>query len=225
MTIPLQLYKNLHPEWQTFLSNELQKDYQVDLATFIHDMYKTKTIYPAQENIFNAFNLCLPHTVKVIIIGQDPYHGPHQAHGLAFSVQTNNIPPSLKNIYKEIYTDTGKNSITNGNLTAWANQGVLLLNSVLTAEENKPGSHEGKGWELFTNAVIQRISELNTNIVFILWGTKAQQKELLISNSHNLILKSAHPSPLSAYRGFFGCRHFSQTNAYLKKHRRKTITW
>ena len=185
-----------------------------------------KTIYPEAKNIFNAFNLCPLQNVKVVIIGQDPYHEPGQAHGLCFSVQAGvALPPSLVNIYKEIEQDIGHKSITNGDLTAWAKQGVLLLNSTLTVIAHRAASHAGHGWETFTNAVIKAVAENQKNVVYMLWGSYAQEKAKVVDATQNLILKSAHPSPLSAYRGFFGCRHFSQANEYLIKHGKQPIDW
>ena len=225
MTSPPFLFSLLQTEWKDILADELSKEYVYALNKYILTEYKTKTIYPTKEHLFNAFNICTPKNLSVVILGQDPYHQPHQAHGLAFSVMNNTPPPSLRNIYKEIYTDTGKKSKTNGDLTSWASQGVLLLNTVLTVERNKPNSHANKGWELFTDAVTRKINGLDKNIVFLLWGAKAEQKKTLIDSNEHLTLTSTHPSPLSAYRGFFGCKHFSQTNVFLKKHNIQPIDW
>jgi uracil-DNA glycosylase len=187
----------------------------------------TKTIYPEQKDIFNAFNATSFGKTNVVIIGQDPYHNPDQAHGLCFSVPDNiTPPPSLKNIYKEILFDCGiEKDVTNGDLTNWAEQGVLLLNSVLTVEKNIPGSHAKKGWEEFTSEVIKKISEGRNHVVFFLWGNYAKQKGAAIDRSRHLVLESPHPSPFSAYTGFFGSRHFSQTNDYLKRHGKTSIQW
>ena len=225
MTSPPFLFTSLHTDWKDILADEIAKEYIHTLNEDILSEYKTRTVYPTKEHLFTAFNICTPKNLSVVILGQDPYHQPNQAHGLAFSILGTKIPPSLKNIYKEIYTDTGKASETNGDLTAWAFQGVLLLNTVLTVEENKPNSHANKGWELFTDEVIRKINGLDKNIVFLLWGAKSEQKKDLIDNNNHLILTCSHPSPLSAYRDFFGCKHFSQTNVFLKKHNIKPIDW
>ena len=185
-----------------------------------------KTIYPAAKNIFNAFNLCPLSKVKVVIIGQDPYHEPGQAHGLCFSVESGvDLPPSLINIYKEIESDIGHKSITNGDLTAWANQGVLLLNSTLTVRAHAAASHAGHGWETFTDAVIRAVAQNRKNVVYMLWGSFAQKKAEMVDKNENLVLCSAHPSPLSAYRGFFGNHHFSRANEYLTQHGKTPIDW
>ena len=216
----------IEQSWKNALSAEFDKDYFIKLTDFVRGEYLSgKTIYPEPKNIFNAFNLCPLNDVKVVIIGQDPYHEPGQAHGLCFSVlpPTPN-PPSLQNIYKEIEADTGKKSVTNGDLTYWAQQGVLLLNSTLTVQAHLAASHAGRGWELFTDAVI-RATASRDNIVYMLWGSYAQKKAAFVDASKNLILKSAHPSPLSAYRGFFGNHHFSQANNYLIQHNKTPIDW
>lgn len=222
-------HMNVHIEqgWKNILAEVFNQKFFKELITFIRHEYMTKTIYPEAENIFHAFNKTPFHKVSVVIIGQDPYHNPEQAHGLCFSV-TNSVtpPPSLKNIYKEIENDLDiHKDFTNGNLESWAHQGVLLLNSVLTVEKNKPGSHTNKGWEKFTDAVIKKISDEKEHCVFILWGKYAQQKGVLIDRTKHLLLESAHPSPFSAHRGFLGNKHFSQTNAYLKKHGKQEIAW
>ena len=217
---------NLNSDWKEFLSDEFQKSYFLELQSFIQDEYARKTIYPAQENIFRAFNLLTLDKVKVVIIGQDPYHGKGQGNGLAFSVYENiKIPPSLKNIYKELVDDIECPIPLNGDLSSWAEQGVLMINSVLTVEEAKPNSHKGKGWEIFTDRVIEKLSLDFENIVFILWGGPSQKKEVLIDSVKHLILKAPHPSPLSSYRGFFGSKPFSQINEYLKRHQKKEIEW
>ncbi len=216
----------LNDNWSIFLKNELTKEYFIILDKHIVSEYKTKIIFPQYNNIFRAFNLIHVEDVKVIIIGQDPYHRVNQANGLAFSVCDEcEIPPSLKNIFKELQDDIGCSAPLNGNLTKWAENGVLLINSILTVEESKANSHKGLGWEIFTDAVIKKLSQEGENIVFILWGNPSQKKESLIDNSKHCILKAPHPSPLSAYRGFFGSKPFSQTNKYLKKHGKQEIDW
>jgi len=216
----------LNDNWQIFLDNELQQNYFIKLQKFIDIEYKTKTIFPKYENLFRAFNLLMPEDVKVIILGQDPYHGTNQANGLAFSVLDKvKIPPSLKNIFKELNDDIGCSIPNNGDLTLWANNGVLLINSVLSVEESKPNSHRNKGWEIFTDSVIKQLSNEFDNLVFILWGNPSQKKELLIDAKRHLILKAPHPSPLSSYRGFFGSKPFSKTNTYLKQYCKKEIDW
>ena len=217
---------NLNADWKEFLSDEFQKSYFLELQSFIENEYITKIIYPAQENIFRAFNLLPLYKVKVVIIGQDPYHGKGQGNGLAFSVYENiKIPPSLKNIYKELVDDMDCPIPRNGNLSSWAKQGVLMINSVLTVEEAKANSHKGKGWEIFTDRVIEKLSLDFENIVFILWGGPSQKKEVLIDLQKHLVLKASHPSPLSSYRGFFGSQPFSKTNEYLIKHKKEKIEW
>lgn len=212
--------------WSQKLIPEFEKQYFSKLIEFVENEYKTKTIYPPIDNIFNAFNFCNFDNLKVVIIGQDPYHGEKQANGLCFSVHKEvKIPPSLVNIFKEIKEDLGKIFPENGDLTRWAKQGILLLNAVLTVEANKAGSHRNIGWEKFTDAVIKYISENKQNIVFILWGNYAKEKKQLIDNNKHLILEAAHPSPFSAYSGFFGCKHFSKTNKYLKNNGIKEIDW
>ena len=216
----------IEESWKQALAAEFDKDYFIKLTDFVRSEYLSgKKIYPAARNIFNAFNLCPIDKVKVVIIGQDPYHEPGQAHGLCFSVP-NGItpPPSLVNIYKEIQDDLGRPSSTKGDLTHWAEQGVLLLNSTLTVQAHLAASHAGKGWEQFTDAVIAALSQ-RKNIVYMLWGSYAQKKAALVDTSQNLVLKSVHPSPLSAYRGFFGCRHFSKANEYLQNVGKTPIDW
>ena len=206
----------IEQSWKDILSGEFDKEYFIKLTDFVRNEYLSgKKIYPDAKNIFNAFNLCPFESVKVVIIGQDPYHEPGQAHGLCFSVlpPTPN-PPSLQNIYKEIESDIGRPSVTNGDLTYWANQGVLLLNSTLTVQAHLAASHSNRGWEQFTDAVIRALNT-RENIVYMLWGSFAQKKAAIVNTTKNLILKSAHPSPLSAYRGFFGNHHFSLANQYL----------
>lgn len=211
--------------WANLLKNEFEKPYFKELQDFLEKEYSTKTIYPEMANIFNALNAVKYEDVKVVIIGQDPYHEPNQAHGLAFSVQDGvEIPPSLVNIYKEIEDDLGIKCQNTGNLIRWAKQGVLLLNTCLTVRRAQANSHRGKGWEIFTNEVIKLLSKRQEPMVFILWGSNAQAFAPEIA-SHHLILKAPHPSPLSAYRGFFGCKHFSKTNDFLISHNQTPIDW
>jgi uracil-DNA glycosylase len=213
-------------EWKKFLSDEIHKEYFIELMKKISIEYELKTVFPSYENIFRAFNLVKPSEVKVVIIGQDPYHGMNQANGLAFSVcEQCKIPPSLKNIYKELVDDLGCKYPKNGNLTQWANEGVLLINAVLTVEKAQANSHKDFGWQKFTDAVIQKLSDKKKNLVFILWGAPSQKKASLIDTQKHLIIKSAHPSPLSAYRGFFGSKPFSKTNEYLVQHNKRPINW
>jgi uracil-DNA glycosylase len=212
--------------WKTLLSDEFEKPYFQQLTSFVRDEYKSQTIYPAGGDIFKAFDRCDFSDVKVVIIGQDPYHGQGQANGLCFSVgETVAMPPSLLNIFKEIRNDLGKPIPPTGDLERWAKQGVLLLNATLTVRAASPGSHQNKGWELFTDAVIKKISGEKEGIVFLLWGAYAQKKGEIIDRSKHLVLMSAHPSPFSADRGFFGCRHFSKSNAYLKSKGKVEIDW
>ncbi len=216
----------LNDDWSDFFADEFQKDYFVDLLAFVDKEYKTKTIFPPYKDIFRAFNLLPLDKVKVVIIGQDPYHGLHQANGLAFSVTSSiKIPPSLKNIYKELADDTACSMPLNGDLTKWAKEGVLLINSVLTVEKGLAHSHKNKGWEIFTDSVIKKLSEEKENIVFVLWGGPSQKKEILIDERKHLVLKAPHPSPLSSYRGFFKSKPFSKTNEYLRLHKIKEIDW
>ncbi|MFA6192223.1 MAG: uracil-DNA glycosylase [Sulfurimonas sp.] len=216
----------LNNEWKAFLSDELQKDYFIKLHTFINNEYKTKTIFPKYDDIFRAFNLLSPDKVKVVIVGQDPYHGLNQANGLAFSVcDTCKIPPSLVNIFKELHEDIGCDMAASGNLTKWTDEGVLLMNAVLTVVSSEPNSHKNIGWEIFTDSVIKKISFEYKNIVFILWGAPSQKKALLIDESRHLILKAPHPSPLSSYRGFFGSKPFSKANNYLLACAKQEIDW
>ena len=213
----------LDPSWIPHLSPEFKKPYFQELIEFLDS--QTKTIYPPRDNIFEAFRLTSYDNVKVVIIGQDPYHGPNQAHGLCFSVQKGvKTPPSLVNIFKELHDDIGVKIPEHGCLEEWARQGVFLLNTVLTVEDGKAGSHHKKGWEKFTDKVIEVLNQ-KENVVFILWGSPAQKKAQHVDEKKHLILKSVHPSPLSVYRGFMGSKPFSQTNAYLKKHKLKPIDW
>lgn len=216
----------LPPDWQPYLANELKKPYFKDLKRALTLAYKERTVFPVKTNIFNAFELTPLANVRVVILGQDPYHGAGQAHGLSFSVPDGiKIPPSLRNIYKELAADLGATPTESGNLEHWAKQGVFLLNSTLTVEEGEAGFHQGWGWEQFTDEVIRTISKEREHVVFLLWGKFAQDKASLIDESKHLILKTTHPSPLSAHRGFLGSKPFSQTNAYLKKHTIKPIVW
>jgi len=196
------------------------------LADFVRNEHLSTTIYPPPKKIFDAFALTPFNAVRVVLLGQDPYHGPNQAHGLCFSVQDGvKTPPSLQNVYKEIQSDTGKTPPPSGNLTHWATQGVLLLNATLSVRARQAASHQKKGWEEFTNAVIKTIAEKKEHIVFLLWGSYAQKKGMHINREKHLVLEAVHPSPLSVHRGFFGCKHFSKTNTYLKKHGLQEIAW
>jgi len=216
----------LSNKWTNILSSELNKDYYINLMSFVKEEYSNKTIFPEKELVFNAFDKCDFDDIKVVILGQDPYHTPGAAHGLAFSVPDGEkIPPSLRNIFKEINEDLNKEIPTSGNLEEWAKQGVFMINATLTVEAHKAGSHQKKGWEQFTDAVIKKIADERENIVFLLWGSYAQKKANLIDENKHCILKSVHPSPLSAYRGFFGCKHFSKTNEYLESKNIKSINW
>lgn len=216
----------IEKSWQEVLQTEFDKPYFENLVGFVKQEYASNTIFPPAGQIFNAFNTCPFNNVKVVILGQDPYHGPGQAHGLCFSVNDGiQFPPSLQNIFKEITSDLGIPAPKTGNLTRWAEQGVLLLNATLTVRASQAGSHQGKGWEEFTDAVIKTISEKAENVVFILWGSYAIKKKSLINASKHCILTAPHPSPLSSYRGFFGCKHFSQTNAYLATQGKTPIEW
>ena len=217
----------IEASWKEVLEDEFSKPYFSQIISFLKEEKKAgKTIYPPGPLIFNAFNTTAFDKVKVVVIGQDPYHGPGQAHGLSFSVP-NGIaqPPSLVNIFKELKEDVGISIPSHGNLTHWAEQGVMLLNASLTVRANEPMSHSKIGWAEFTDSVIKKISSHKKNIVFLLWGKFAQEKQLLIDANKHLILKAAHPSPFSAYAGFFGCKHFSKTNEYLAKHGIEQIDW
>lgn len=212
--------------WKAQLESEFEKTYFRNVTSFVRQEYATTIVYPPGRLIFNAFNLCPFDKVRVVIIGQDPYHEPGQAHGLCFSVNDGvPFPPSLQNIFKEIHDDIGTPIPTSGNLTRWAQQGVLLLNATLTVRAHQAGSHQNKGWEEFTDAVIRQLNEHREHLVFILWGSYAQRKGSIIDRNKHLVLSSAHPSPLSAYRGFFGNHHFSQANAYLEKNGIPPIQW
>lgn len=212
--------------WKEKLSNEFKKPYFKELTDFVKVEYAKHKIYPPGKEIFNAFEYCDFEEVKVVIIGQDPYHGPNQANGLCFSVHDHvAIPPSLANIFKEIKGDLNKAIPSTGNLERWAAQGVLLLNATLTVKAKAPGSHQSKGWEEFTDAVIKKVSDEKEGVVFMLWGAYAQKKGAIIDETKHCILRSAHPSPFSAYRGFFGNKHFSKANIYLKNQGKKEIDW
>lgn len=217
---------NIENTWKEVLSEEFRKPYFEQLVDFVKKEYKTKPIYPTGKDIFSAFWKCPFDQVKVVILGQDPYHGPGQAHGLSFSVREGTpFPPSLLNIFKELKSDLGLPIPSHGNLEHWANQGVLLLNATLTVEAHKAGSHQNKGWELFTDAAIRALAVQRSGLVFMLWGSYAQKKGSIIGEGQHLKLLAPHPSPLSAHRGFLGCRHFSQANSYLQKTGKDAIIW
>ena len=212
--------------WNEILSEEMKKDYYQELLAFVQKRREEVSVFPEEKNVFRALELTPFESVKVVILGQDPYHGFGQAHGLSFSVQKGiPLPPSLKNIYKELQEDIGGDLPTEGDLTHWAQQGVLLLNTVLTVEEGNANSHKGMGWERLTNRLIESLNELNHPVIFILWGKPAQDKEKLITNPSHVILKSPHPSPLSAYRGFFGSKPFSRINDILIQQGQIPIRW
>lgn len=216
----------INNEWNTLLERECQKPYMKELKKILVSEYSTQTVYPPKAQIFSALELTPPSHVKVVILGQDPYHGPGQANGLCFSVNPGiDIPPSLQNIFKEIHADTGAPIPADGDLTRWARQGVLLLNATLTVEAHQAGSHQGKGWETFTDHAIEALSRDRDNLVFILWGSYAKSKAPLIDKSRHLVLTSPHPSPLSAHRGFFGNHHFSLANDYLSRHGKTPVMW
>ena len=214
-------------DWLTAISGEFKKDYYRKLYEFVKDEYSKNVIYPPADDIFNAFHFTPLSKVKVLILGQDPYHNENQAHGLSFSVPESqrDIPPSLQNIYKELKSDCGCYIPDNGYLKKWADQGVLLLNTVLTVRAHQANSHQGRGWEQFTDAVIQAVNAQDRPIVYMLWGSPAQKKIPMLNNQKHLILKAPHPSPLSAYRGFFGCHHFSQANKFLADNGIEPIDW
>ena len=213
-------------DWKNILAPEFEKPYFEELTQFVKEEYAAHRVYPRGSNIFRAFDKCPFERLKVVIIGQDPYHGPGQAHGLCFSVADGvPFPPSLQNIFKEVHADTGAEIPLSGNLDRWAEQGVLLLNAVLTVREHEAASHAGRGWETFTDAVVRAVAERKEGVVYMLWGSYAQRKGAIADPSRNLILKAVHPSPLSAYRGFLGCRHFSQANAYLESLGKEPILW
>ena len=217
----------IEPSWKEFLQQEFEKPYFANLTQKVKQVYKPKNVWPKGPDIFNAFNRCSPDNIKVVILGQDPYPTPGHAHGLCFSVKEDvrPFPKSLINIFKEIKDDLGIDTPENGSLERWADQGVFLLNAVLTVNAHESDSHAGWGWEIFTDEVIRLISEKNQNVVFLLWGSKAQRKIDIIDTSKHHILKAPHPSPLSAHRGFFGCKHFSKTNEILISHQLDPIQW
>ena len=213
-------------DWLEAVSGEFKKPYYRELYQFVREEYSRTTVYPPADDIFNAFHFTPLSKVKVLLLGQDPYHNVNQAHGLSFSVSVSQkIPPSLQNIYKELQDDLGCKIPNNGYLKKWADQGVLLLNTVLTVRAHQANSHQGKGWEQFTDAIIEAVNAQDRPIVYLLWGRPAQRKIPMLTNPKHLVLKAAHPSPLSAYNGFFGCRHFSQANAFLTEHGVEPIDW
>lgn len=216
----------IHNHWWPFLQNEWKQPYFQQLSKFLHEQYATKVIFPPKDKVFSAFETCDLDDVKVVILGQDPYHEVNQAHGMCFSVNPGiPIPPSLNNIYKELHEDVGCYIPNNGYLMPWAKQGVFLLNTVMSVEKGKANSHAKKGWEIFTDHTIMKINDERDSVVFLLWGRNARNKASMIDQTKNLVLECAHPSPLSAYNGFFGCRHFSKTNAFLIAHNKTPIDW
>ncbi len=218
--------KRFGNQWDELLQEEWEKPYYKRLRQAVIQEYNTQTVYPKPEEVMNALKAVDYDRVRVVILGQDPYHGPGQAHGFSFSVQEGvQIPPSLRNIYKEIETDTGRCQPPSGNLIRWAKQGVLLLNTILTVRKSEPMSHQHLGWQIFTDEVLKKLNERETPIVFMLWGSPARRKKELIDTKKNLVLESVHPSPLSAHRGFFGCRHFSKANEFLQSHGMEEIQW
>jgi len=222
---PVKPTPSIPESWAPYLASELNKPYMQELFSFLHNCNQ-KTIHPAQEEWFAAFAQTAFDDVKVVLLGQDPYHGAGQAHGLSFSVPLGEkIPPSLRNIYKELESDLGITPPAHGCLTAWAKQGVLLLNATLTVESKKPGAHQKQGWEQFTDAAIAALNEQRQGLVFMLWGKYAQEKGARIDSSRHLVLEASHPSPFSAYRGFFGCKHFSRANRWLQAHGKGPIAW
>ena len=217
---------HIEPSWEAALAPEFKKAYFTGLREFVRTEYLASAVYPAPKDLFRAFDMCPFDKVKVVILGQDPYHGSRQANGLCFAVHDGvTVPPSLQNIFKEIRSDVGVEPVVSGDLSRWAKQGVLLLNATLTVRAGSPGSHQDKGWEQFTDAVIERLSNGREHLVFILWGNYAKNKGRLIDRARHLVLEAAHPSPFSAYHGFFGCRHFSAANAYLKAQGLSEIDW
>ena len=221
-----QINPVIENSWKEALSNEFEQPYFQTLKDFLTEEKRTATVYPAGKNIFEAFNRTPFPKVKVVILGQDPYHGPGQAHGLCFSVPAGiAIPPSLQNIFRELQTDLDIPFPKSGDLSRWADQGVLLLNATLTVRDGKPGSHQGKGWETFTNAVIRELSAQRSGLVFLLWGSYAREKKSLIDLSKHFVLEAPHPSPLSVYRGFYGSKHFSKANQLLQENGMKPVNW
>ena len=222
----MQAEVKINESWKGRLQAEFEKPYFIDLIDFVKNEYKSQTVYPPGKEIFRAFDFCPFEGIKVVIIGQDPYHGPGQANGLCFSVRDGvRMPPSLVNIFKEVKRDLGKEIPSSGNLERWASQGVLLLNATLTVRASSPGSHQSKGWETFTDEVIRKVSDEKSGIVFLLWGAYAQKKGEIINRTKHCVLMSAHPSPFSADRGFFGNKHFSKANEYLKSKGLEEIDW
>ncbi|MEN8138808.1 MAG: uracil-DNA glycosylase [Bacteroidota bacterium] len=220
------MHVKIPDSWKDLLKDELEKEYFSELIEFVENEYRTQTIFPPEEHIFSAFDYCGPDDLKVVILGQDPYHGRGQANGLCFSVSSGQKhPPSLKNIFKEIRSEYGGEIPISGDLSHWAEQGVLMLNATLTVREKQPGSHQKKGWETFTDSVIKLISDKKENVIFVLWGAFAQKKSNLIDSEKHLILESAHPSPFSVHRGFFGNNHFKKVNDYLKSIRKEEVNW
>ncbi len=216
----------IEPSWKKALSSEFEKSYFKELSGFVKEEYLGQIVYPLPKDVFRAFDLCPFDQVKVVILGQDPYHGPKQANGLCFAVHEGvDLPPSLKNIFKEIESDLGVKPIQSGDLSRWAKQGVLLLNATLTVRARTPGSHQKKGWEEFTDAAIEMLSKTQEHIVFMLWGNYAKQKGMVIDRTKHLVLEAAHPSPFSVYNGFFGSKHFSKANEYLRAHGSEKIDW
>lgn len=217
---------NIGNSWDEILKEEFSKEYYLKLREFLKIEYHSQTVYPDMRDIFNSLKYADYSSLKAVIIGQDPYHEPNQAHGLAFSVKKGNpIPPSLQNIYKELQSDLGIPPAPHGELTSWAKQGVLLLNNALTVRRGQANSHRGKGWETLTDAIIKKVNEKPEPVVYLLWGANAREKTKLINNPNHLILTAAHPSPLSAYNGFFGCKHFSKANEFLKSNGLGEIEW
>ncbi len=222
----MNLQSMITNDWVEILKDEFTKEYFINLQEFLNAEYKTKLIYPPKDMIFNALNMTSYQDTKVVIVGQDPYHGDYQAHGLAFSVQDGiTPPPSLLNIYKELQSDIGIPLAKHGNLTQWANQGVLLINTVLTVQAHKANSHRNIGWEIFTDSIIRHLNTRKKTVIFVFWGKPAQKLERLINGKQHLVLKAPHPSPLSSYRGFFGCKHFSTINTFLSNSNQSTINW
>lgn len=217
---------NIGNDWDGILASEFSSPYYLELRAFLKEEYRTRRIYPGMYDIFNALKTTPFANVKCVILGQDPYHGAGQAHGLCFSVRPGvEPPPSLKNIFRELQSDIGMPEPPTGDLTPWAKEGVLLLNTTLTVREGQPQSHKGHGWEILTDAIIRALNGADHPIVFLLWGSNARSKKALITNPRHLILEAAHPSPLSAYNGFFGCRHFSRANDFLKAHGVAPVDW
>lgn len=212
--------------WTEWLKKEWKEPYFEKLSSYLHDAYQTRKVYPPRNQVFSAFGSCSYENIKVVILGQDPYHQKGQAHGMCFSVNPGvQIPPSLQNMYKELLDDCGCYFPNNGYLMPWAKQGVFLLNTILTVEDSKPLAHKGMGWETFTDHAIQKVNEKKEPVVFLLWGSNARSKASMIDTSKHLVLEATHPSPLSAYRGFFGCKHFSKANAFLQENGREPINW